>query len=369
MPILWWFLLRNYFKVLFLSVISFIAILLVSRLEEIAQFAALGAKPFYLVLFVLYQIPYVLPFAIPISCLISSILLFQRLSYTSELVALRAGGITLSKMIAPIFYAAILLACATFYITSELATSSHLAARRMTYNLSSVNPLLLLQSSKIARLKNAFIQMDPIRNGEAARNLVIALNRVTGNRLCLCLIDQVEMKEDQFVAKQINLISSAPCEGRQDHLIIENQQWLFSSAEQLAALMHQSHWKFANDYLKLSLLRIRLHELRQSLISGENVARSYKKCQTEIVRRFSLSFATVTFTLMGMALGMEIGRRRSKKRLLLALFLAAFTLIAFCAGKAAGHLFYLATIYFLLPHLLIIATSLWTLYQIKRGIE
>lgn len=93
MPVFWWYLLKNYLKVQILSVFSFIAILLVSRLEEIAQFAALGAKLSYLALFILYQIPYVLPIAIPISCLISAMLLFQRLSHTHELTALRAGGL------------------------------------------------------------------------------------------------------------------------------------------------------------------------------------------------------------------------------------------------------------------------------------
>ncbi len=66
---------------------------------------------------------------------------------------------------------------------------------------------------------------------------------------------------------------------------------------------------------------------------------------------------------------MEIGRNRSKKRLGLVLLLTTMTLTAFCMGKAMGHLFWLATLLFLVPHALILTASLMTLNQINKGIE
>ncbi|HEY4831929.1 MAG TPA: LptF/LptG family permease, partial [Waddliaceae bacterium] len=120
MPIFWWYLLKNYLNVLLLSLFSFVAILLISRLEEIAQFAAMGAKFSYLIIFTLYQIPYILPIAIPISCLISAMILFQRLSSTHEFTALRSCGIALSRIITPILLASLFLSVGCFYITSEM---------------------------------------------------------------------------------------------------------------------------------------------------------------------------------------------------------------------------------------------------------
>jgi lipopolysaccharide export system permease protein len=369
MPIFSWYLLKNYLKVLLLSLISFIAILLVSRLEEIAQFAVMGAKPTYLALFSLYQIPYILPIAIPISCLISAMIVFQRLSQTHELTALRSCGIALQRIMTPILVAGAFLSIGTFYITSEMATSSHLATRKMVHDLCSVNPLLLLQSAKIARLQDAFVQMEPIRNGESAKDLVIALNNGAGERLNLCLVKQIEMEEEKLLAHQVSLISSSPTGKSFDHLIIENQQLMSSSAPEFAKLLRKSGWKVANDHLKFSLLRIRTQMLQQNLSHDKHLLRSIKKCHSEIVRRISSGIATFTFTLMGASFGMEIGRNQKKRGIFAVLLLSVICLIAFCVGKTFDSFFWIASLLFLLPHALITLASIWTVKRINQGIE
>lgn len=368
MPIFCSYLLKKYLKVLFLSVFSFIAILLVSRLEEIAQFASMSAKPLYLFLFILYQIPYILPIAIPISCLISSMILFQRLSYTQELTALRSCGISLKKILSPILFAAFFIAIGTFYIASEVATSSHLATRKMVYELSSVNPLLLLQNAKIAKLKDAFVQIDPIRNGKSAKNLVIAVNNPSNERLNLCLVKSVEMSKMRLEAKNVSLISSAPSENAFDHLIIENQKSMSASAAEFAKLLHKSGWKMANDHLKFSLLRERIITLRKQIANGEEMWRPLKKCYSETIRRFSLGLTSFTFTLMGLSYGMQIHRNKSRWGIFSVLFLSSFCLIAFCVGKALSYLVWLSALFFAVPQLLTILVSLWTLKRINRGI-
>lgn len=371
MPIFWWYLLKNYLKVLILSVFSFIAILLVIRSEEIAQFATIGAKPTYLLLFTLYQIPYILPIAIPISCLISAMILFQRMSHTQELTALRAGGIALRAVVTPILVAATFLSLTTFYITSELATSAHLATRKMVYDLTSINPLILLQSAKIAKLQGSFIQMDPIRNGAAAKDLIIAVNNAAGKRLNLCLAKQIEMRDHELLAKQVSIISSSPTDEPQgcDHLIIENQQWMSCPAPQLAFMLRKSGWKIANDHLKFSLLRARMGDVKMRMATDPRSSKVLKKCETEIVRRIAVALATFTFTLMGAAFGMQISRGASKRGIVTVLTLSALCLICFCIAKELDHLVLAASLLLLLPQALIIYASTWTLSRINRGIE
>ena len=369
MPIFWWYLLKNYLKVLILAVVSFIAILLVIQLEEIAQFATIGAKPSYIFLFTLYQIIYILPIAIPVSCLISALILFQRLSHTQELTALRAGGLSLKSLTSPILIAGAFLALGTFYISSEMATSSHLATRKMIYDLTSVNPLILLQSAKIARLKNAFVQMNPIRNGEEAGDLVIAIHNPSAKRLNLCLAKRVEMSGQQLVACQVSLISSSPSENGNDHLLIENQKSMSSQASQFASLLRKSGWKIANDHLKFSLLRARMADVRAQLNQRDKAQRILNKCRTEIARRASMGLSAFTFTLMGVAFGMGISRHWSKRGVITVLALTGLTLIAFCVAKELDHLSLFASFLFLAPHTVLIAASVWNMRRINLGIE
>lgn len=362
LPIFGHYLLKNYLKIFLLSVLSFIAILLVSRLEEIAHVASMGAPFSYLARFTLYQIPYILPIAIPISCLISARVFFQHLSHTHELTALRVGGFSLQQIVSPILIAGAFLAIGTFYIASELATASHLATRKMIYDLTSENPILLLQSAKIAKLKGSYIQMDPIHNGRAAKDLLIALKNRSNGRLNLCLAKHVNMEQGNLKGQEVSLISSIPGPST-DHLILENQEIFTSSAPELAHLLRKKGWKVANDHLKFSLLRIREKMLRKE--GGKKLA----KCHSEIARRLSLGLATFTFTLMGLSFGIEMSRNRTKKGMICILFLTALTLIAFFFGKECDHIFWLAATFFLLPHLLIIITSIWTLSRINRGLE
>lgn len=354
-PIFWRYLLQHYFKVLFLVIVAFIAILLVSRLQEIATFATIGASPWLITRFVLYQIPYILPIAIPISALLSSIILFQRLSHTQEITALRAGSISLRHILSPLLIAASLLSLLNFYISSELATSSHLATRQMAFELSSVNPLVLLQNSKIGLLKGAYVEMEPERTGEKVSDLLIALQHPSTHRLALLLAESAEMQGRTLHSDGVTLISTTPGQ----EVIVEREVSAESPASEMALLLRRKGWKIAADHLTFSLLRVR----------AKDPAKGGAKCYTEMVRRIALGLAPLTFTLMGMAFGLEISRRPSKRGIVAATALSALSLIAFFAAKEFDHLFLLAASLFLLPHVLIAGASLRSLRRLSRGIE
>lgn len=371
MPIFASYLLKNYLKVFFLAVFSFIAILLVSRLTEIAHFATMGARPLYIALFVLYQIPYILPIAIPLSCLISAMILFQRLSHTRELIALRAGGFPIKLTLAPLLLVSAFISLGNFYIVSEIATSCHMATRKMAHDLTSVNPLLLLQNAKIAKLQGAYVQMEPIKNGESANDLLIALTNQPTSRMTLFLAKKIEMKNNSLQGHDVSLISSAPTSDPAsfDHLVIENQKKSETAASEFAGLLRKQSWKIANDHLTFNLLRIRKKELASQIQGSSKSTRLYEKCRTEMIRRIALGISVFTFTLMGAAFGMEISRHQTKRGLLWVGGLAAAALVAFFAGKALGHLFWVSVSFYLAPHLMIAIASLWTLRRVSRGIE
>lgn len=358
MPLIPAYLLKQYLKVLLLCVFSFISILLVSQLEEIAQFAAMGAKLSYLLLFTFYQIPYILPIAIPLSCLISSLILFQRLSNSHELTLMRSCGIPLRRIMMPIHVTAALFALLTLYTTSELATSSHRATRKMVHEISSVSPILLLQGAQAAGVHNVFVQMETTRQGQAAHNVIAALKNPHQEDLALCLAKKLEMNEKRLGAQDVCLIMSD-----QGRLMIENSREMSSSTDELAHLICKPGLRIAHDHLKMRFLILRL----KSLIAHQDSPRQIAKAFSEIVRRFSVGLAAFTFTLLGSASGLSISRTRSKASLVLALALSACALICFCMGKAYGHVVWLASLFYLLPHALIVLLSLWTVGRINQG--
>lgn len=377
MPIIWRYLLGSYIKVLLLCVVSFIAILLVTRLDEIAQFAALGGQGSFVALFTLYQIPFILPIAIPVSALISAILLFQKLSHSHELTALRASGFSLTMICFPILIAGVLFTLLNFYITSELSTESRLLSRKMIHEITSVNPIVLLQNAKIAKLKGAYIQMETLQSGEVAKDIIIAVNNHASGRLNLFVAKDMEVKDRILKSKDISFISSiANAAPDYDHLVIENQKSAYIEAPEFAHILRKSSCRVPNDHLKLSFLQLRLtdlkeryHESKDSEIIDKHLERSITRCYSDIVRRICLGLAPLSFTLMGMAFGMEISRHSSRKGLISVVILGAISLVSFFIAKELDHKLLLSSILYILPHITIFACALRTINCINRGME
>ncbi|MBI2743750.1 MAG: LptF/LptG family permease [Chlamydiales bacterium] len=365
MPILWRYLLKSYLQVLALSVSSFIALLLVTRFQEIARFATSGAGILPVLLFTLYQIPYILPVAIPVACLIASMLLYQRLSHTHELTALRSTGFGLSPIIFPLLIAGSLLSLVNFSLASEIAPRCRVLSRELIYEVTAKNPLFLLQKETLVRMKDTYIDMKALKSGRQAEDVVFIANNASSKRLAMMVAKELVLEDEMFTGKNVSIISSVDPKGddRFDHLIIENQKTMCTKASNFAQFVSSFEWHSNFDYypLKSILISERIEKPEQRFLSGRAVI--------EITRRASLGLAAFTFTFIGVAFGMEIGRRESKKGLFWAIGLAALFMISFIAAKSFKDAPLIACLVYLLPHPLIVLASLRSLKRVSEGRE
>ena len=197
MPIIWRYLLRSYFQVLLLCVSTFISVLIVLRFQEIAQFATSGAPKLTILLFALLQIPYILPIAIPVSCLIAAMLLFQRLSLSHELTALRTCGFGLKAIATPLFFAGFFLTLINFTIASELAPRCRGMSKQLVYEIASSNPLFLLQKESLLKLKNAYFDIGVLRAGKYAEDVLIAIKNSSNEKITLMSAKELTLKGDR----------------------------------------------------------------------------------------------------------------------------------------------------------------------------
>lgn len=351
----------EYFKVFLLSLLGFLMLLIVSRLEEIASYATLGTHLSDIALFTLCQITAIVPLAIPLSCLISSFLLFQRLSESGELTVLRSSGFSLAFLLSPLLASALFLSLANFALTSEVATRAHLATRTMLYDITSSNPLILLQNASTASYKGAYVEFSPQRNGKEIKNLLLSWREK--DRLHLLLAQKVKVKNKELLGKNVTLLSSSS-EPKERFLALENQEELKVSAAECASFIHQKNWKIASDHLTFNLLKLKIEQLK---IEGSQKALS--ECYSDIFRRFSLGCTPLSFTLMGSTFGIKIGRRLSKKKMGLAALFSSLTLLSFFMAKAIDHKLFYSAWLFIFPHLLLLGFSSFFLRRYNQGRE
>lgn len=382
MPILWRYLIGYFLKIAIACMLAFVAILLTMQLDDIAHFAALGAPLVYILLFTFHQIPYILPIALPLSCLIASLLLVQRLSSTHELTALRASGFALRDILAPIWLTAAFLTVGNFWMTSELATQSHLQSNLLKSELRSINPLLLLHNKHLMRLKGFYFEaLGASRVGESSSNVVLALPNRHHQRLHLMIAQRLKASPTLFTGEGITLITGMSSEQEEDFdpLLVENIEKSQTHVNDFSDMLQKKVWVINNDYLQMPLLLARIQEQRQLLqeakLKGESqeqiksLKTQLNRSLSEIMKRFSIAVAVFSFTLMGTSFGIHIGRRRHYRSLYFAIALTTLYLVAFFVAKGIDHQRWLAATLYLAPHILIVCASLIVLRRVAKGME
>lgn len=365
MPILWRYLIYNFFQVFGLSVCSFISILLVTRFQDIARFASTGAAKSYVALFVFYQIPSILPLAIPISCLIASILLFQRLSRSHELTAFRSSGLGLFSVAFPLFIAGAVLALLNFTIVSEVAPKCRALSKNLAYEMTAVNPLSLLQKDTLVKIKNTYFDMKVLKSGKYAKDIIFIMRNLSNQRLGLLTARELSLEGDYLTGKAVTFISSVDSKKAEnfDHLVIENQLEMRTKTAELSQFLHPSNWHFNFDYLTIRMLRA-----KKAAENADEQKIHYRTYQ-EISRRLTLSMAAFTFTVIGTTFGMQIGRNRNKKGVAWALALATLFMISFISAKSMKHATLAPILCYLLPHPIILYFSMRYFKKVSEGIE
>jgi lipopolysaccharide export system permease protein len=362
MPILWRYLLKEYLRTLVLCVAAFIAILLTMRLDEIANFATLSPDLPLLFVFILQQIPYILPITFPIASLISSILITQRLSQSQELTAARACGFSLKDLLLPIIALSLVLSALNFYIVSEIATQSHLNAAQLKNELRAVNPLLLIHNKTIMRMKGFYFDtLGASHLGEFAQDIILLAPSNQSERVNVLIAKELKFQGDKIFGDHVTLISdrqSDTAEGSTG-LLVENMAQTEMTTQEFSDLLERSTLNIKPDHLKMSYLLIALKEPR------EDRARVI----TEIMRRISVGISVFTFTLMGLAFGISIGRHRSGMRILYVVLLASFYLVSFFVAKEFDQSILISSIFYFLPHIVITILSCVMLYRVSIGRE
>lgn len=375
MPLFWRYLLKAYIRVFLLSVLGFISILLVTRLKEIANYAALGSTLGSTLLFALYQIPHILPIAIPISGLISSILLFQNMSRTHELTALRASGLSLKNILAPILCVAGVLSILNFFVCSELTTRSRLRTMELFYSDTSVNPLLLLHRQKLIKLKSSFFDMKDTQKNREASDVVFIINYRNQEKLGFFCAEKVSIKQNLLIGQNVGMISHLPSQNpdEYDSLIVENQDYLSMDAPTLSRFIKKTNWNLSAASLPLKLLWV--HAASSSPTKATEVVGMpvfsvlSNEVLTEVLRRISLGLTAFTLTLIGCCYSLELGRSQQKRNIFWISCLSILVLSSYMFGKKMNAGFLVAVLVYFLPHTLTSAIALFNLQRFSRGKE
>ncbi|OGN60090.1 MAG: hypothetical protein A3F40_02255, partial [Chlamydiae bacterium RIFCSPHIGHO2_12_FULL_27_8] len=335
MPIIWKYLLKEYLKVFFLSIFSFIFILLITRLKEIAGFATLSNNFLYTILFALYQIPHILPISISISCLISISLLFQKLSKMHELTALRSLGLSIKNILTPILLMSFVFSLLNFLIVSEIGPISRYKSKELFYKNTSMNPLVLLQRrQKMSNIKNSYVEISTKNNDRSADDLLIITFNKANKRLNLINAKNLKLDENFLIGKDISIISYLDSKevNNFDNLAIENQLSFKTKASAISNMIKSNQWNMSSSAMCLKMLLLKIKDEKKILKNKKNVS-----AIIEIAKRTAFGLSSFSFAFIGASFGISISRSGSIKNIILAILSTLVILISFTLGKSLKY--------------------------------
>ncbi|MBN1541534.1 LptF/LptG family permease [candidate division KSB1 bacterium] len=121
MKILDKYLVRRFLLILAFSLFAFMMIFVVVNLiERLDSFMKHGVPKWIVVQLYFYQMPYILTLTLPVAMLLSSLFSVGNLARQNEITAMKASGLSLYRILAPLFILGILISAGAFVFSEQV---------------------------------------------------------------------------------------------------------------------------------------------------------------------------------------------------------------------------------------------------------
>lgn len=263
----------------------------------------------YLVTFIAYILPFSLIFTIPWGLLTAILLVFGRLSADNELIALRANGVSISRICIPLAGVALVCCALCLWLNVSVAPAAQEKLRSTIYDLATRNPMALFDSDQV-------IDQFPGRK--------IYVGKKEGNKLENIIV--FEMNEDS-VPIRVTYARTGMLEADLDNKRIlmhlyEARYQQRDEKDPLDLRKVRDGINMAEGTLPISLEELYEKEKKRpsrSALSIEQLldqlksesSRERSASRTEINKRFSFPFSCLAFALIGVPLGVTAHRRET----------------------------------------------------------
>ncbi|MFM8470783.1 MAG: LptF/LptG family permease [Limisphaerales bacterium] len=324
-------------------------------------------------------LPYGLVFALPIGLLTATLLVFGRLSADQELTAVRAGGVSLLTVVAPVLWLGVVASGLAAFANLELAPRCRVAAKELLYDLGVARPTaLLVEGRYITEFPGWTIYIGRRRGENEFADVLLTetrkeqlVRRIRARRASVAVEAATRQAvfrlfDAEVFTRSGGLAPGQPAsEGTPTTAELDWGMAFFDEAPPVRldlASAHPLEAKPKYSEMTAAQLRVERHDLQRQGVDPTPVL-------VNLHRQVSCSFACFSFTLVGIPLGIRGHRRETSFGIAAALLLTAVYYSFIILGQA------LETRSHLLPHLLVWVPNFlfqgigaWLLWRANRGL-
>lgn len=320
MKILRGYVARSYVTAFLLAMVVLTFVLSIGLLVKATQLVVKGLPIGMLAKFLLVSIPESFTFTIPLAALVSALLVFGRLSADGEVAAMRACGVNLWSVIAPLALFGAMLTLLTFFVNSYIAPRGNYERHVISSSANGRDALKLLEPGHFINDFPGTSFYFAHKNGDELEDVIILDNSKPGFtreiRAKTAVVSIVEddmrldmrhVRIDPFSEKEPGVATA----GRLEYLIRNAVK---------TSVYRPKVGGFSNKML--------VDGIRELGAGGDAVAegdadgkvaaeeaivnaRKLSEYKTELSRRYALSLTPIAFLLIGVPLGIKTRRRES----------------------------------------------------------
>ncbi len=332
---------------LFGALIVFSMVMAIGSVVQAIDLVARGASASVLARYMALNVPYILQYTLPMSVMTATLLQFTRLSLDGEITAMKACGLSLWQIAAPVLLIAAFASATALVITQWVSPRSRLAQRMLLTQIAGEDPLQLIESGRWIRdfpgllvyvgrrsgthLSDVVIhQLDPGRNNVRttirARKGIVQLAPDSPPRLILDLY-QVRMEEPD------RRDPANPLKARV--MFAEHNR----QSVDIAQLMRKPTLKRKiSDFTGPELLALLNGSDTEPGLPDVAQQDQYVRALIEMNGRLAMSFSCCAMVLVGIPLGLKSRRRESSVGVIVSLAVVfAFYFFLMMGRSMAGR--------------------------------
>jgi lipopolysaccharide export system permease protein len=320
----------------FLNVAFFMFIFLMTNILDIANYIVnYKVSVFVFCLLLLYTMPFSLQFIIPMSVMIAILLTLLRMSGDNEVIALKAGGVSIYSLLPPVllfsFLGCLVTGVMTIYgipwgrtamkqLTTRIASSSfEIGLKERTFNDSFDNVMLYVNKIDPRNKELIDVFIEDKRNEKLVSTVVAARGKLMSEpenlffrlRLFNGTINQVNIKD-----RTVNDISFDT----------------YDISLDMAQALEDSKSKTKHR------LEMSLAEMRRYLKNKKEKDTLYYRTLMDYHKKFSIPLACLSFGILALPLGFQPSSTRRSYGLILGLGFFIFYYVLLTAAWGFGKL-------------------------------
>ena len=263
----------------------------------------------YLLTFIAYVLPFSLIFTIPWGLLTAILLVFGRLSADNELIALRANGVSVTRVCLPLAAIALVCTAVCLWLNVQVAPAAQEKLRSTIFDLATRNPMALFGSDQVIdQFPGRKIYVGKKEGNKLDNIIVFEMNqkslpvRVTYARSGVL---EADLPNKRILMRLYNARYQQRDEN--DPLDLTKIRDGINMAEGTLPIGLDELYDKAKKQPSRSALSI--EQLLEQLKSENKQQRSASR--TEINKRFSFPMSCLAFALIGVPLGVTAHRRET----------------------------------------------------------